>query len=106
MVEGTRFRELAYAVTAGSDLALEMGDVELIMADIRLTIEFSHLKARKVMVRLVRECIADVKNVTRGLQRLTSKVGGVVDRYAYAWYFLPLPTTSTALRSSRPMQKN
>ena len=33
MVEGTSFKELAYAVMAGLGLALEMGDIELVMVD-------------------------------------------------------------------------
>ena len=67
---------------AGLALPLEVAEVELVMTDMRVMIQFSNLKAREAMVLPVRECILEAKNATWGLQRLASKIGGAVDRYA------------------------
>lgn len=82
LVEYTNFRDLADAVTASLILPLGVAGMELVMTDMRVMIQFSNLKARKAMLLPVHECILEAKNATRGLQRLTSKIGGAVDRYA------------------------
>jgi hypothetical protein len=80
--EGANFKELADAITAGSTLSVEVVQVEAAMADIRVTVQFSNLASKKVMLPPVLECILAAKNSTQGLQKLTSKVGGAVDRLA------------------------
>ena len=76
IVEGNNFRDLADATTA---LPLEVTQIEMLMADMRAMIQFRNIETR-VMMPPELECILEVKNATRGLQRLTSKIGGTVDR--------------------------
>ena len=54
----------------------------------RVAVQFSNLEAKKAMVSPLLECILQVKNATRGLQKLTSKIGGAVDRYAHQILFI------------------
>ena len=62
VVEGNNFRDLADATTA---LPLEVTQVEMLMADMRVMIQFSNIET-KVMVPLapVLECILEAKNAT------------------------------------------
>lgn len=100
MIEATNFKELADAVTAGLAMPLEVADLQAVMVDMRIMKQFSNLKARKAMVPPVQECILEAKNATRGLHKLSLKIGGAVDRYAQTKLFgiLPLSPPFTELR--------
>ncbi|KAG6862464.1 hypothetical protein C0995_000010 [Termitomyces sp. Mi166 len=64
----------------GSGLSLEIKKAEMATSDLVTLVRVSHLKARDTLGDLLSEFVDDAKKTGRGLQRLSSKIGGAVDR--------------------------
>jgi hypothetical protein len=79
-LEATKFKRLADATTAGSALSLKLAHVEMVLADMSVMVQSGNLNSGGVIVASLQDCILEAKNATRGLQRLTSKIGGAADR--------------------------
>jgi hypothetical protein len=51
----------------------------MIMLDLRILVRVSNLKSRDLIAESLTEFVEDAKKTGRGLQKLSSKVGGAVD---------------------------
>lgn len=65
----------------GSGLSLEIKKAEMATIDLGTLVRVSDLKSRDLIAESLGEFVEDAKNTGRGLQKLSSKVGGAVDRY-------------------------
>lgn len=79
-VESKTFQQLMDGVVGGSALSLEVKQAEMATADLVVLVRISDLKAKDRLATSLLEFIESAKTTGRGLQRLSSKVGGAVDR--------------------------
>lgn len=80
-VESKTFEQLMDGVVGGSALSLEVKQVEMATADLVTLVRISDLKAKDALATSLVEFIETAKKTGRGLQRMSSKVGGTVDRF-------------------------
>lgn len=79
-VQTASFEQLLQELAGGSGISLEIKKAEMAVADLVVSIRASDLKARDSLARTLSGFVFDSKKTARGLQRLTSKVGGAVDK--------------------------
>ena len=79
-VQSTSFEQLLDESVGGSELSLEVKKAEIVTSDLVTLIKFSDLKSRDTMARMLQEFVSDARLAGRSLQRLSSKIGGAVDR--------------------------
>ena len=79
-VESKTFEQLMDGVVGGSALSLEVKQAEMATADLAALVRISDLKAKDTLASSLLDFIDSAKKTGRGLQRLSSKVGGAVDR--------------------------
>ena len=79
-VQSASFEQLLEESLGGSELSLEVKKAEIATSDLITLVKFSDLKNRDVMARMLQEFVLDAKQAGRSLQRLSSKIGGAVDR--------------------------
>lgn len=79
-VQRSSFEQLLDESVGGSELSLQVKKAEIATSDLVTLIKFSDLKSRDVMARMLQEFVSEAKLTGRGLQRLSSKIGGAVDR--------------------------
>lgn len=77
--EGSNFRRFAEGISLGSSLSSELKSVEMVMADSSILIASSGLESKDVILALVSKISANAREVSRELQKLTSRIGGAVD---------------------------
>lgn len=78
-VQTATFESLLDESVGGSGLALEIKKAEMATVDLNTLIRVSNLKSRDLIAETLSEFIEDAKRTGRGLQKLSSKVGGAVD---------------------------
>jgi hypothetical protein len=79
-VESKTFEQLMDGVVGGSALSLEVKQAEMATADLAALVRISDLKAKDTLASSLLVFVESAKKTGRGLQRLSSKVGGAVDR--------------------------
>ena len=79
-VQSASFEQLLEESVGGSELSLEVKKAEIATSDLITLVKFSDQKSRDMMARMLEEFILDAKQAGRSLQRLSSKIGGAVDR--------------------------
>lgn len=79
-VQSKSFEQLLEDSAGGSGLSLEIKQAEMATSDLLARVHVSDLKARNSLASTLSEFIDDAKKTSRGLQKLTSKVGGAVDK--------------------------
>lgn len=79
-VESKTFEQLMSGVIGGSALSLEVKQAEMATTDLVALVRISDLKAKDTLASSLLAFIESAKKTGRGLQRLSSKVGGAVDR--------------------------
>lgn len=79
-VQSKTFGQLMDEVVGGSALSLEIKKAEMATTDLVALVRISNLKARDTLASSLTGFVEDAKKTGRGLQKLTSKVGGAVDR--------------------------
>lgn len=79
-VQSATFEQLLDESVGGSGLALEIKKAEMATTDLGTLVRVSNLKSRDMIAETLREFVEDAKKTGRGLQKLSSKVGGAVDR--------------------------
>jgi hypothetical protein len=79
-VQARTFEQLFDDSVAGAGLALEIKKAEMASSDLATVVRVSDLRSKEVIADTLSEFINDAKSTGRGLQKLTSKVAGAVDR--------------------------
>jgi len=74
------FEQLMGDSVGGSALSLEIKHAEMATTDLITLVRISNLKARDTLASSLTSFVDDAKRTGRGLQKLTSKVGGAVDK--------------------------
>jgi hypothetical protein len=78
-VQSATFEQLLDQSVGGSGLALEIKKAEMATMDLVTLVRLSELTSRELLANSLVEFVGDAKKTGRGLQKLTSKIGGAVD---------------------------
>lgn len=78
--ETKAFDQLMNGVIGGGALTLEVKHAEMATQDLVSLIGISELRAKDILASLLNDFIFDAKKAGRGLQKLSSKIGGAVDK--------------------------
>lgn len=87
-VQSTSFGKILAETVGNSALSLEIKRAEMATADLATSVRVSDLKAKKTLEGHLLDFNQHAKKAGRGLQKLSSKIGGAVDRYAVEWYYM------------------
>jgi len=79
-VQGSTFERLLDGSAGGSGLALEVRKAEFATADLATLVRHSDLRSNDVLADLLTTFVKDAKKTARSLTKLSSKVGGAVDK--------------------------
>ena len=79
-VQGKSFEKMLQESAGGSRLSLEIKLAELATSDLLIRVRISDLDTGGGLAASLTDFIHDAKKTARGLQRLTSKIGGAVDK--------------------------
>jgi hypothetical protein len=79
-VQSTTFEHLLDESVGGSGLSLEIKKAEMATTDLVTLVRVSNLHSRDTLGDTLVEFVDDAKKAGRGLQKLTSKIGGAVDK--------------------------
>lgn len=83
-VQSATFEQLLDESVGGSGLSLEMKKAEMATSDLVTLVRVSELKTKDVLAETLAEFVGDAKRAGRGLQKLSSKVAGAVDKSGMA----------------------
>ena len=75
------FEQLLGESIGRSALSLEVKKAEITISDLISIVRVSNLKAKDSLANSLTDFVLDAKNAGRGLQKLSSKIGGTVNRY-------------------------
>ena len=88
-LQSKTFEQLLDESIGGSALSLEVKKAEMTISDLISFVRLSSLKAKDSLANSLIDFVLDAKKAGRGLQKLSSKIGGTVDRYqAYQLFYL------------------
>ena len=79
-IQSHSFGHLLQELAGGSGLSLEIKKAEMATSDLVTRVRLSEFNARDSIARALSEFVSGAKKTGRALQRLTSKVGGSVDK--------------------------
>ena len=79
-LQSKTFEQLMDESIGGSALSLEVKKAEMAITDLVSFVRLSKLKAKDTMASSLIEFVLDAKKTGRGLQKLSSKIGGTVDK--------------------------
>ena len=79
-VQSKTFEQLLEESVGGPALSLEIKKAEMATSDLVTRVRISDLKAKDTLAQSLGEFLEDARKTGRGLHKLTSKVGGAVDR--------------------------
>lgn len=79
-VQSRTFGQLLEESLGGSSLSLEIKQAEMATTDLVTLVRVSNLKSRDMLAESLVEFVDHAKKTGRGLQKLTSKIGGAVDK--------------------------
>ncbi|KAG6848327.1 hypothetical protein H0H93_001175 [Arthromyces matolae] len=74
------FDSLLHQSAGSSALSLEIKKAEMAATDISVAIRMSHLQSKDILVDVLKDFIQNARTAGRNLQRLSSKIEGVLDR--------------------------
>ena len=80
--ESRTFEQLLDDFVTGSALSLQVKHAEMATTDLVALVRISDLKAKNTLATSLLDFVDDAKKTGKGLQKLSSKVGGAVDRCA------------------------
>lgn len=83
-LQSKTFEQLMDESIGGSALSLEVKKAEMTITDLVSFVRLSNLKAKDTLASSLIEFVLDAKKAGRGLQKLSSKIGGAVDRSGYS----------------------
>ena len=78
-LQSKTFEQLMDDSIGGSALSLEVKKAEMAITDLVTFVRLSKLKAKDTMAGSLIEFVQDARKAGRGLQKLSSKIGGAVD---------------------------
>ena len=81
-VQSKTFDQLLDESAGGSALSLEVKKAEMATTDLATLVRHSNLKARDMLASSLKEFVDDARKTGRGLQKMSAKVGGAVDKWA------------------------
>jgi hypothetical protein len=87
-MQSAKFEQLLDETSEGSGLSLEIKKAEMATADLTTLVRISDLKSRDLLADVLVEFVNDAKKAGSGLQRLSSKIGGAVDRYVLSRHLI------------------
>jgi hypothetical protein len=79
-LQSKTFEQLMDESIGGSALSLEVKKAEMTISDLISFVRLSKLKAKDSLANTLIDFVLDAKKAGRGLQKLSSKFGGMVDR--------------------------
>ncbi|KAI0648968.1 hypothetical protein C8Q79DRAFT_948105 [Trametes meyenii] len=79
-IQSSSFEALLDGSVGGSSLSLEIKKAEMASKDLITLVKYSELKSRDLLAGSLFEFVEDAKNTGKGLQKLTSKINGAVDK--------------------------
>ena len=79
-IQSKTFEQLMDESIGGSALSLEVKKAEMAITDLVSFVQLSKLKAKETLASSLLQFVLDAKKTGRGLQKLSSKIGGAVDR--------------------------
>ena len=79
-LQSKTFEQLMDESIGGSALSLEVKKAEMAITDLVSFVQLSKLKAKDTLASSLMQFVLDAKKTGRGLQKLSSKIGGTVDR--------------------------
>jgi len=79
-IQGSSFETLLHESIGGSALAMEVKKAEMATRDLGSRVRVSDLRTKDLLARTLDDFVRDAKKTGRGLQSLTSKIYGSVDR--------------------------
>ncbi|KAI0359705.1 hypothetical protein OH77DRAFT_1471382 [Trametes cingulata] len=79
-IQTTNFEQLLDGSVGGSGLSLEIKKAEMASRDLITLVKVSELKSKDLLADSLFEFVEDAKKTGKGLQKLTSKVNGAVDK--------------------------
>jgi hypothetical protein len=79
-VQSSTFEQLLDGSVGGSELSLEIRKVEFATSDLIVLVRYSDLQSNVILADLLTAFANDAKKTARGLAKLSSKVGGAVDK--------------------------
>jgi hypothetical protein len=79
-VQSKTFEHLLEESVGGPALSLEIKKAEMATSDLVTRVRISNLKAKDTLAQSLGDFLEDARKTGRGLHKLTSKVGGAVDR--------------------------
>ena len=80
-VQSSSFEQLLDESVGSSELSLEIKKAEMVTSDLVTLVRFSDLKGREVIANMLQDFVSDAKLTGRSLHKLSSRIGGAVDRY-------------------------
>ncbi|KAF7795270.1 hypothetical protein EIP86_006423 [Pleurotus ostreatoroseus] len=78
-VQGSRFEKLLDESFGNSDISQDIKRAEMATSDLVTLVKVSDLKSKETLAMHLEGFISDAKQVGRGLQKLSSRIGGAVD---------------------------
>jgi hypothetical protein len=79
-LQSKTFQQLMDESIGGSALSLEVKKAEMAITDLVSYVRLSKLNAKDTLARSLSQFVLDAKKTGRGLQKLSSKIGGTVDK--------------------------
>ena len=79
-LQSKTFQQLMDESIGGSALSLEVKKAEMVITDLVSFVQLSNLKAKDTLASSLLQFVLDAKKTGRGLQKLSSKIGGTVDK--------------------------
>ena len=79
-LQSKTFQQLMDESIGGSALSLEVKKAEMAITDLVSFVHLSKLKAKDTLATSLVQFVLDAKKTGRGLQKLSSKIGGAVDK--------------------------
>ncbi len=79
-VQTKTFDELLDETVGGSSLSLEVKKAEMATADLITLVRHSDFKTRDILAASLKDFVDDARKTGRGLQKMSAKVAGAVDK--------------------------
>ena len=79
-LQSKMFQQLMDESIGGSELSLEVKKAKMVITDLVSFVQLSNLKVKDTLASSLLQFVLDAKKTGRGLQKLSSKIGGTVDK--------------------------
>lgn len=80
-IQSKTFEQLLDESVGGSGLSLEIKKAEMATRDLVTLVRMSKLTSKDLLANALVDFVDDARNTAKGLQKLSSKVNGAVDKF-------------------------